>query len=71
MVLSPLTQADVPQVAHDVKDTTVQAVHKTGEVARNVGHATAHAAKAVGHGVASATREGYDATKHAVHKATE
>jgi hypothetical protein len=71
MLLSPLTHADVPQVAHDVKDTTVHAVHKTGEVARHVGHATAHAAKSVGHGVANATRNGYHATKNAVHQATE
>lgn len=71
LMLSPLAEADVPQAAHDVKETTVHIAKKTGEVAKDAAHATAHAAKAVAHGVASTAREGYDATKQAVHRATE
>lgn len=66
LAYASLAQADVPEAAHEVKDATVHAVKKTGQVAREVGHATAHAAKAVGHGVASAARSGYHATKRAV-----
>jgi hypothetical protein len=71
LMLSPLAEADVPQVAHDVKETTVHIARKTGEVAKDAAHATAHAAKSVAHGVASTAREGYYATKQAVHRSTE
>jgi len=78
LVAAPVAYADMPEAAHDVKDGTVNAAHKTGEVgkevghatangAREVGHTTAHVAKKVGHGVAKTTRKGYRATKHSVH----
>jgi hypothetical protein len=71
LMLSPMAEADVPQAAHDVKETTVHIAKKTGEVAKDAAHATAHAAKSVAHGVASTAREGYYATKQAVHRATD
>jgi hypothetical protein len=71
LAFSTLAEADVPQAAHDVKVTTVHIAKKTGEAAKDAAHATAHAAKSVAHGVASTAREGYYATKQAVHRATE
>jgi hypothetical protein len=71
LMLSPLAEADVPQAAHNVKETTVHIARKTGDVAKDAAHATAHAAKTVAHGVASTAREGYYATKQAVHRATD
>jgi len=67
-LLSPLANADVAGAAHSVKETTVHAAKKTGEVAREAAHGTAHAAKTVAHGVANTARNGYRATKQAVHK---
>jgi hypothetical protein len=67
-MLSPLASADVSHAAHHVKEATVRAVKKTGEVARDAAHGTAHAAKTVAHGVAAKTREGYHATRQALHK---
>jgi hypothetical protein len=71
LTLSPLAEADVPQAAHEVKETTVHMARKTGEAAKDAGHATAHAAKVVAHGVANTAREGYYATRRAVHHSTQ
>jgi len=63
--------ADLREVGHDIKTTTVSAAHKTGEAAREAGHATANAARKVGHGIAKTTRHGYQAVKHAFHQPDE
>jgi hypothetical protein len=67
-VLSPMAEADLAETTHDVKQATVNAARKTGQAAREAGHATARAAKTVGHDVANTARNGYQATKRAVHK---
>lgn len=69
--LSPAAHADLAQVGHNIKETTVSAAKKTGHVAKEAGHATAKAAKAVGHGIANTARHGYQAAKHALHKPSE
>lgn len=71
MVVAALSQtahADVKEVGHDIKNTTVHAARKTREVAHEAGHATANAARRVGHGIANTTRRGYQSVKHAFHK---
>jgi hypothetical protein len=68
--LSPLAEANVAHAAHDVKVTTVHIARKIGEGARDAAHGTAHAASAATHGFASKVREGYHATKRAVHRVT-
>ncbi|MDF3835440.1 hypothetical protein P3W85_21130 [Cupriavidus basilensis] len=71
LTLCPLARADVHEAAHDVKEATVHAAKRTGELARDAGHGIGQAAKAVAHDVASKAREGYYATKRAVHKESQ
>jgi len=66
--VSQVAHADLHEVGHDIKTTTVSAGRKVGHAAREAGHATAHAAKTVGHGIANTARNGYHAVKHAFHK---
>ena len=66
--LSQTAHADLKEVGHDIKTTTVHAAKKTGEAAREAGHATADAARKVGHGIANTARHGYQAVKHTFHK---
>lgn len=69
-MLSPLAEANVAHAAHDVKVTTVHVTRKIGEGARDAAHGTARATKAAAHAIASKTREGYHATRRAVHRET-
>ncbi|VVD71138.1 hypothetical protein PTE30175_00573 [Pandoraea terrae] len=71
LMLTPLAEAGVKHAAHEVKDATVHAAKKTGGAARDAAHATGHAIKDVAHNIADKSREGYHATKRAVHKAVE
>ncbi len=66
--MSQVAHADLHEVGHDIKTTTVSAGQKVGHAARDAGHATAHAAKTVGHGIADASKHGYHAVKDAFHK---
>lgn len=66
--VSQFAHADLHEIGHDIKTTTVDAGRKIGHAARGAGHATAQGAKAVGHGIANTTRNGYHAVKRAFHK---
>ncbi|MGO4329098.1 hypothetical protein AB4Z48_18775 [Cupriavidus sp. 2TAF22] len=68
LTLSPLARADARQAAHEVKQATVHAVKRTGELARDAGRGIGHAARDVAHGVAGKAREGYGAARNAVHQ---
>lgn len=70
LAVSSAAHADLHQASHRFKEDAKGAAMGIGHGARDAAHAVAHASKKVGHAVANSARNGYRATKAAIHKHT-
>ena len=73
LALAPVLPAQAETLHHYfhvIGDEAAQVGHKIVKVGSDTGHAVVHAGKAVGHDVVSGAKQGYEASKRAVHKAS-